>query len=264
MAKDNPELFPDTDIKRWAPKNSDVKPDTRRGTISVSNNIDSNRIPLKIIAPYDKWIEWEEVYLSQGCIDISIIENFITKRIPIRIIPKLIEYCHNHLQKFSHEFYEYYIFPANMDNPKSIPWGIKARGGSPLIIEKSEKARINYNATFLYVFIADWAKIKESDRPEQLKDLGINSKKIKPKEKTKEIIERWYPSYSIESMDTEQFYEHFILAWRNLSQIKAIVRRRKQWMSEWPTHLPWLPYPPPALEDLYKKANIPAHLYSKK
>jgi hypothetical protein len=283
MTKNDQPSFSDIDIENWKPKPSVVRRDRRKGTISVTNKVGSNRIPLKVIAPYEKWIEWEETYLSEGCINLSVISDYVTKRTRAADIGRLSEYEHDYLYKFSYEFFDLFIFPANIDNPQSELWGIKERGAVPITNDKSEKAKICYNASFLYTFISDWAKKHESSkRPKELEILGINpNEKIKPKEETQKMLGRWYPSSRIGSMDPELFYKKIVLSWRKLSKVrkiikhrkkyykkfflsfrkshegKTIIKGRKQWAKRWPAHLPWLPQPPPDLVDLYKAAKIP-------
>jgi hypothetical protein len=148
MTKNDQPLFSDADIENWKPKPSLVKTASEKGTISVSNKVDSNRIFLKVIAPYKQWIEWEEMYLSEGCINLAVIREFLTKRTPSSDIERVSEYEQACSYKFSSEFFTLYVMAANIENPQHHLWGIKERGGSPRTIEKTEKAEIYYNAVF--------------------------------------------------------------------------------------------------------------------
>ena len=79
-------------------------------------------MPVTIIASYDKWLEFEEIYLEKWAISFIHIKDFINCRGEEKLNKQiaLIEtYAIEYPERFLHEFYHEFIWNANIENSRN-------------------------------------------------------------------------------------------------------------------------------------------------
>lgn len=196
--------------------------------ISVTNFVNYNQIKLKVKAHYGKWLEWAEIYLTQGTIGLETIRPCVS-RPPKKILCALEAYTEEVPEQFAGEFYFLYIWEANLINPLN-PLTRKPRGGSPHAISRQEMFMKKASASELYVCLSHWLKQPKEVWPLEITDLEISSRD--PKKATMEVIKRHFDLHFGE-MDPITFYNKYIV-WRPLGRIK----KHCQWFQ----YIPQLPY----------------------
>lgn len=140
--------------------------DKKRKIISVSNFfVDCNNVPMKVIASYGKWLEFEKSCLENlSFINFDTVKPFIR---PKKNIAELEECYTFYPYEFSFFFSDYYIKPANEINPKELL--LKEDG--KLVISHINKSKprggnphgrpiddIRFISIWLYAFLKHWMK----------------------------------------------------------------------------------------------------------
>ena len=131
------------------PVESKVTRNKNNKTISVSNAFDEGEIPVKLIAPYEKWLEFEDIFLKNDEIAFLLIKTYIS-RPTLKSLGKLEYYSSVSPREFSEIFYNRYIWEANLVNPRN-PLAARTRG-TLYSKSKAEMVKIRYTAMHLYVF----------------------------------------------------------------------------------------------------------------
>jgi hypothetical protein len=197
------------------PGDSVVKLNYNKKSISVSNAFNSHQIPIKVIATYDNWLKFEEVYLTKDHIEFNLIENGISRPRKENLL-RLQAYYQDEPRKFANEFYGLYIWEANLENPKQKL--SKKHRGLALGKDKREMTIIKYTAGHLYVFFKHWFKLPESAWPDCLSEY-LQKNEILPKgSKSKDyiisIVQKIITKHfkiQITRMHSKLFYDSYIL-----------------------------------------------------
>jgi hypothetical protein len=212
------ELFTDGDLKKWTPQESIVRRNKNHKTISVTGSLDNNRLEIKVIAPYQMWVYWEEAFLEDSRLPVVDILPFLTQRAPKDRVEALQAYFQSDPDMASHDFYSQFLIPANAQNPAyHIP---KPRGGSPYKYTRQEMLKIRYTAQHLYVLLQYWLNRPRDEWPSKLRRLeGLPPD---PSEAAQELIER---AFNIpDNLDADSFQRHY-LGWRPLTHIKGFYEK---------------------------------------
>lgn len=198
--------------------------------ISVKSAFDSGRVPAKIIASYDKWLEFEYIYLKNGLIAFREIQDFIScyRMQNAKEQRALIEtYSREWPERFSREFYYEFIWHANLINPANELQ--KKQRCSYYGLNRGGMLNVRYTAIHLYVYLHYWFKKPEAEYPDLLKNL-LNRYNIETKnavEATRQIISKYFDIRGMDKTDSRNFYERFIVFRRSLNAIKTAYKNIK-------------------------------------
>jgi hypothetical protein len=208
------------------PKPSITKRNKNKKTISVCNSFDLGRMPIKVIASYETWLEFENVYLRSGHIGLTAIRKYIY-RPKKEILEKLEVYYAYSLQQFLNFFYNYYIVPANTQNPKWF--NAQKPRGTYYGLDRAEMYKIRIASTQLYVYLKHWC-IKagpNEKRPDEFIALGARYQ-IHPKMLiiiTWELIKKHSGIRLLNTEDEIIFYNNYIARQRLLRTFKMAFSR---------------------------------------
>lgn len=195
--------------ERWPPPElPKVSRNKNNKTISVKNVIGENRIPIKVIAPNARWLEFEEIFLINDFMSLEVIQKHISR--PGKNLFLLREYYDASPKKFSNEFYDLYIWEANLINPKNEL--TRKPRGLLYPIERHEMVKLRYTAGHLYVFLKYWFSQPESDWPFLLAKY-IKKHEISSRDKvivTQQIIEKHFGIHGISKINQRKFYNRYI------------------------------------------------------
>ena len=213
----------------FLPKPSIVKRNKNKKTISVYNSLDSNQIPLKVVAGYSDWIDFENKFFNNDCrISLKTIEPFIS-RAKKEDIQKLRKYYKESTERFSNTFYHFYIGEANFKNPENR-CAIKERGGSPHSVDWETMTNIKRSARFLYVYLQYWLKNKlPAELKTCLKTHNINNNNA-PLSVTIKIIKKYFNfEYRIvtngKGINYEMNFYNDYIVYKSLDPIKKALKK---------------------------------------
>ena len=211
------------DIENSRQKSSTVSRNKNKKTITVSNAFDENRIPIKVIAPYEKWLQWEDSFISNSQVTFKDIEHSLSKEnLDKNKIVKIAlkEYCERSPDDFMDHFYYFYVLESNAKNPLLH----KTRKSKTHKKDPFEMTKIRITASHLYVFLAHWLKRKQSEYPDKVKEFfeanPITIKLAIPA--TMEILKPRFNSDKIQ--DYNNFYDKYIV-YRKLDNLKRIYQK---------------------------------------
>ncbi len=212
------------DLERYRPSPPKVRKNKNYQTISVSHAFDFERIPIKIVAPYATWIDFEEKYLEDGChIEFGELRPFIS-RPSKKTLPELEKYYRERREDFDEHFYHYYIEPSKDKNPLVTT---RLRGGSPYGLTRSKMWKVRTAARHLYVLLGYWLKQPKNTHPPWLKACldryEIRTSYILPA--TMEIIEKRF-NLGIDKIEAyKTFYDKYI-AYQGLDRLKKMYEKK--------------------------------------
>lgn len=183
-------------------------------TISVLNALNSNGIQLKVIASREKWIEWEEIFLSTGSLGLLDISPHISR--PKRETLSILEtYAKLYPRQFAEEFYDLYISEANIKN-KDHSLNMLPRGGSPYGWTKEEAFKVRVTVLELFICLKHWLRQPLPNWPEPMDRFRVHLDQFMDKKKNSEIIDatkhllKEHFNISIVA-DEKNFYDSFLL-----------------------------------------------------
>jgi hypothetical protein len=211
-------------IKYGPIKSPVVKPNKNKKTISVASAFNLNRIPIKIIATYHEWIEFEKIILRDDYIKFEFIRSNIR---PKKNLSILKQFWDEDPLKFTNELYELYICEANAQNPihelSKKPRRLVYQG-----IDKRTMYEIKIAAKHIYVFLKYWFSKPKKSYPPLLQEF-LNTPNIVTRSAiaaTMEIIDSYYENWDADKIDdTKVFYDKYITHKKYLKLIKEIYER---------------------------------------
>lgn len=139
-------------------------------TISVSNALDLNRIPCKILAPYEAWLDlqkvFEDAFIENKPVSLKTIEPYLKASTKSR--QALREFHKEAPDELAWHFYHFFIREANLINPLNKR-AVKERGRNPYGLTGLQMHHIRMTARHLYIFLYYWLKQDKKKYPAAVK-----------------------------------------------------------------------------------------------